>query len=140
MRALIFLAAMLFSNFTWGHSPAQKEPIVYMVLQEAANEPFDGMVAIAGVAFDRMVDRRWPATIKSVVYQPRQFTGMGVKLRKYSHKQIERARLAVAVALSGVRPCGDVFWYHTGDVKPIWRLKLFKHCQLGAHIFYGDGT
>ncbi len=124
----------------WGEFKplTREEPIVRMVLQEAANEPFAGMVAIAGVALDRMLDRRWPSSEHAVVYQPAQFTGMGIALRQYSEAQITRARIAAAEAVIGTRPCGTVLWYHTTEVTPSWRKRLTVQCQLGAHIFYGD--
>lgn len=141
MRSAIFIAMMSMVSPAWGDDFApltREEPIVRMVLQEAANEPLAGLVAIAGVALDRMVDRRWPSSEHAVVYQPAQFTGMGIKLRKYSEAQITRARHAVAEAILGVRPCGTVLWYHTDEVTPKWRTRLTVKCQLGAHIFYGD--
>ena len=116
----------------------REEPIVRMVLQEAAGEAFTGQVAVAGVAFDRMKDRRWPFTEHDVVYQPAQFTGMGLRLRSYSRQQIAKAREAVVSALLGARPCGKVLWYHTTKVKPSWRKRLQVRCKLGAHIFYAD--
>ena len=140
MRVAIFCVMMVLSGPAWGEFKplTRAEPIVRMVLQEAANEPFVGMVAVAGVALDRMLDRRWPSSEHAVVYQPAQFTGMGIALRQYSEAQITRARLAVAEAYLGTRPCGAVFWYHTTDVKPSWRERLAVKCRLGAHIFYGD--
>lgn len=140
MRALIFCVMMVLSNPAWGEFKplTREEPIVRMVLQEAANEPFAGMVAIAGVALDRMLDRRWPSSEYAVVYQPAQFTGMGITLRQYSEAQITRARIAVAEAITDTRPCGTVLWYHTTDVSPSWRERLTFECQLGVHVFYGD--
>jgi len=114
------------------------EPVVRMVLQEAANEPFNALVAIAGVAFDRVSDNRWPSTDHGVIYQPRQFSGMGYRLHRYSHRQIGRARRAVQKARGGQRPCGTVLWYHRIDVSPKWRDRLVLKCQLGVHLFYGD--
>ena len=140
MRGLVLCAMVVLSGPAWGEFKplTQAEPIVRMVLQEAANEPFAGMVAIAGVALDRMVDRRWPSSEHAVVYQPAQFTGMGIALRRYSEAQIIRARVAVAIAITGTRPCGTVLWYHTTDVTPSWRTRLAVKCQLGVHLFYGD--
>ncbi len=141
MRCWLALPLLLLAFPAWGSSfepLTREEPIARMVLQEAANEPFLGMVAVAGVALDRMKDRRWRSTEKHVVYQPAQFTGMGIRLRRYSEKQITRARTAVAVAILGKRPCGTVFWYHADFVKPSWRKDYQWVCQLGAHIFYGD--
>ena len=138
--AALFCVIMAFSSPTWGdpNPLTRAEPIVRMVLQEAANEPFVGMVAIAGVAYDRMSDRRWPSSAHGVVYQPKQFTGMSIPLRNYSQAQITRARYAVLEAHLGTRPCGIVFWYHTTEVTPSWRKRLTMKCRLGAHIFYGD--
>jgi N-acetylmuramoyl-L-alanine amidase len=110
-----------------------------MVLQEAANEPYLGLVAIAGVALDRVSDSRWPATARGVVYQPNQFTAMGIRLRRYSRDQITRARKAVQEARSGVRPCGKVLYYHSNGIIPDWDYdKIEIQCMLGEHIFYGD--
>lgn len=114
------------------------EPIVRMVLQEAANEPFAGMVAVAGTVFDRMEDPRWPSTRKDIVYQPWQYTGMRLRLREYTPVQIEEARAAVEIAASGTRPCGHVYWYHTPAVDPDWRKKVEFRCRIGNHLFYGD--
>ena len=115
------------------------EPVVRMVLQEANNEPFAGMVAVAGVALDRVQDPRWPDTKKDVIYQRHQFTGMSVRFRNYRRDQITRARIAVATAEVGVRPCGTVLYYHHEDVKPEWDYtKIEVACQLGEHVFYRD--
>ena len=141
MRGLaIFLCVVLITNPVWGDFKplTRAEPIVRMVLQEAANEPFDGLVAIAGVAYDRMADNRWPSTEWGVVHQPKQFSGMLLKLRKYSQKQITRARIAAEVARIGERPCGTVLWYHTFKISPPWNKRLDVKCLIGAHLFYGD--
>lgn len=140
MRWLVICALMICS---YGQAMALKplsraEPVVRMVLQEAANEPFAGMVAVAGVAYDRVSDPRWPSSVVTVVYQSAQFTGMGIALRDYSRAQIMRARLAVVTAELGARPCGTVFWYHTVDISPSWNRMLYLKCQLGVHMFFGD--
>jgi N-acetylmuramoyl-L-alanine amidase len=114
------------------------EPLVRMVLQEANGEPFEGMVAVVGVALDRVIDRRWPDTIKEVVYQPWQFTGMRSKIGKYTNDQIELARFMVLIAKNNVRPCGRVLWYHRDDVEPSWAKRLEVACVIGRHIFYKD--
>ncbi len=117
------------------------EPIVRMVLQEAANEPFDGMVTVAGVALDRAADKRWPASVRDVVYEPYQFSGMELRLRRYSAGQITRARLAVSEAELGTRPCGQVLWYHAAWMMPAWDFnKIEEVCRIGVHVFYGDAT
>ena len=137
--SLALWGAFFVSNANAHFKPLTRdEPVVRMVLQEAANETFAGQIAVAGVAYDRVTDPRWPSTLKEVIYQKAQFTGMSIKLRDYSRSQITQARLAVAEAERGTRPCGTVLWYHTNYVYPEWRKRLAAKCQLGAHIFYGD--
>jgi spore germination cell wall hydrolase CwlJ-like protein len=141
MHRVIFIAAMLFTTPAWGEfKPLSKaEPIVRMVLQEANNEPFAGMVVVAGVALDRIEDRRWPGTADQVVRQRNQFTGMSIALRDYSQQQITRSRLAVATAEVGERPCGRVLYYHATWMRPAWDYsKIEIACQIGGHIFYRD--
>jgi len=114
------------------------EPLVLMVLQEAANEPFAGMVAVAAVALDRVKDTRWPSTLRRVLYQPAQFEGLSKPTGNFNAGQIRRARTAATVARKGARPCGKVFWYHNTSVKPWWRRNLKVRCRIGLHIFYED--
>jgi N-acetylmuramoyl-L-alanine amidase len=136
LMSFLFIAA---ANSDESFKPLSKaEPVVRMVLQEAVSEPLAGQVAVAGVALDRMKDRRWPDTSKEVVYQAWQFTGMRAKLRDYSPKEIEVARLAVQLAESGTRPCGTVLWYHTTGIDKPWNDSLQVSCLIGNHIFYGD--
>lgn len=117
------------------------EPVVRMVLQEAANEPYVGMVAIAAVALDRVADQRWPGTAKAVIYQRAQFTSMTLQLRRYSRRQIRQARAAVVHARAGWRPCGaGVLWYYAAWSKaPAWASRLAFRCALGDHLFYAEG-
>ena len=118
----------------------RSEPVVRMVLQESNNEPFYGMVAVAGTAFDRRSDDRWPNTVKDVVYQPWQYEGMSIKLKNYSISDIELARTARRVASEGVRPCGKVTHFHATYIErpTTWPKKYKLVCQIGNHKFYGD--
>jgi len=144
MRTLLAscIALLLIGSSVHAASPfplTRDEPLVRMVLQEAVHEPDEGLVAVAGVALDRVLDRRWPDSVSAVVYQPKQFTAMAYKFGTYTQANIIRARAAVFVArIYNTRPCGTVLWYHTVDVKPKWRLNLKEVCRIGRHIFYGD--
>ncbi len=115
------------------------EVLTRMVLQEANNEPVEGMVAVAGVALDRVVDSRWPSSLEAVIRQPYQFSGMSIALRDYTQREITRARFAVEIATSGQRPCGVVLWFHADYMMPGWaRGYIVPACHLGGHIFYKD--
>jgi len=137
---LIFIIGVGVLNISWENTESlmRNEPLVLMVLEEADDEPFDGQVAVAGVALDRVRDARWPDSIGAVLYQPFQFTAMAGPFRSHPYYRIYRAREAVEAARSGTRPCGKVLWYHTIEVKPWWSTRLSEKCRIGAHIFYGD--
>ena len=111
-----------------------------MVLMEAVGESYNGQVAVAGVAFDRVADKRWPGTRSAVVYQPWQFTAMRGKLKHFTTAEIAGARKAVASAAAGARPCGTALWYHNETVAPGWAKHTTLVCQIGNHLFYGDGN
>lgn len=115
------------------------EALTRMVLQEANNEPIEGMVAVVGVALDRVEDPRWPDNPEAVVRQPYQFEGMSVTFRDYTEREITRARFAVEVAKGGGRPCGRVLWFHADHMMPEWaRGDIVPACHIGNHIFYRD--
>lgn len=118
----------------------RSEPVVRMVLQESNNEPFYGMVAVAGTAFDRMEDKRWPSTLDNVVRQPMQYEGMSIRFKNYSVADIEMARAAVRIARAGVRPCGKVTHFHATYIQrpSKWPSKYKFICRIGNHKFYGD--
>ena len=118
----------------------RSEPVVRMVLQEASDQPFVAQIAVAAVALDRVKDPRWPDTPKGVVYQSHQFTGMASKLRRYTHQQIQKARLAVWSAKVGIRPCGKgIYWYYSESIRaPSWTKRLSLRCVLGSQAFYAD--
>ena len=118
---------------------SRDEPLVRMVLQEANGEPLLGMVSVAAVAIDRAASPGWPATVREVVYQPNQFTGMMISIKKYPLRDIRHARVAVHFAQRGQRPCGAAYWYHaTWMAKPpTWAGRLRRLCVIGQHVFYG---
>ncbi len=119
---------------------SRDEPLVRMVLQEANGEPLTGMVAVAAVAIDRAAHSRWPSTVRMVVYQPGQFNGMELRIKKYSLRAIRHARVAVHMAQRGTRPCGASYWYHATWMAPYpaWAAspKVKVSCIIGDHIFY----
>ena len=48
--------------------------IIAVVRGEAAGEPFLGKLAVACVVRNRVKDKRWPATFREVILQPKQFS------------------------------------------------------------------
>ncbi len=118
-------------------------PLVMMVLQEANGQPFQGMVAVAAVALDRVKDPRWPDNLMDVLYQDKQFSGLAPHIRRgdFTEAEIRKAILATFAARTSSRPCGfEVFWYHADYIDmPYWardQLQMTPACHIGSHIFY----
>ena len=116
----------------------QRELLVQAVLEESNNQPFAGKIAVAGVILDRTVDRRWPSTIRGVIFQPYQFSYVGKAGRHYfSPRDVRQARLAVLLARMGERPCGRVLAFHATYIKrPKQWLTVKRKCRIADHIFY----
>ena len=115
-----------------------QDPLVRVILHEAEDEPYMGMVAVGGVDLDRVTDGRWPDTLWGVVLQRAQFSYIHRALRPYTHAQAVKAYEAAQEARRGSRPCGDgVYWYHATYIDPpVWTETMTVACTVGLHIFY----
>ncbi len=144
---LLLLSCLLVATCetpAFAHGRLEREnPLVMMVLQEANGQPFQGMVAVAAVALDRVKDPRWPNKLDDVIYQRKQFSGMSHHVRRgdYTEREIRKAVLATFEAYASSRPCGfEVFWYHADYIDlPIWardQMQMTPACHIGSHIFY----
>ncbi len=143
------VAVVLFASQIVAGGAGQWEPIpklspyeatVIAVIQEARDESHFGKVMVAGTILDRLADPQWPDTEHQVVYQPWQITGIQKDIVEFTPNDLAAARLAVAQARRGIRPCGPkVFWYHNISItKPEqWGDTIKYRCQVGDHIFYG---
>ena len=111
-----------------------------MVLMEAAYEPLMGRVAVAAVALDRVDDTRWPNNLQGVLSQRSQFSGLWIPFRQFREPIINGANVAIALAVSGSRPCGPrVYWYHADYIlPPSWTRDMQVACHIGHHIFYRE--
>lgn len=130
---------------------ASKEDITWLVKNvyfEARNQPTAGRIAVMMVTLNRVVDSRFPNTIKGVVTQG------GIRLHKcqfswycdgkhdkiydwstYNDIQIlVEHMLPIASTLTDITS-GAVF-YHANYVKPKWARVKKKIIQIGDHIFY----
>jgi len=130
----------------------QKESIVEKIFwltincyHEARGEPARGRVLVCKVALNRTVDKRWPDTVKKVVWQNDQFSWTSErKLWKIDGRKDEYAAL-LRCALSawkaylqwrvGARE-GGINHYHRYDVYPYWRHAMVRTEQVNNHIFY----
>lgn len=120
------------------------------IYREAANEPFEGKVAVAQVTLNRSNDSRFPNDICAVVYQKNiimekvicQFSWYcdSVARNRPIHNEAYNESMEVAkkVLLEGFRLdiLQNALYYHAVYVKPNWPYK--RVAKIGNHIFYNE--
>ena len=115
---------------------------------EAAQEPFEGKVAVAQVTINRAESGKWPPDICGVVYQKNVIFGKlicqfswycetGPKV-KSNAAYTESMEVAKKVLLENFRLASikNAYYYHADYVNPNWNKP--KITQIGRHIFYGE--
>ena len=120
---------------------SEQECLARAVYFEARSEPLEGQLAVADVVLNRVASPRYPNTICAVVVQRAQFSF----IRNGRFPSVDRTtaawRKAVAIAEIARKDIADkvsdnVLWYHADYVAPVWRHRLTREAQIGAHIFY----
>lgn len=119
------------------------------IYREAANEPFEGKVAVAQVTLNRVDHPRFPKEVCQVVYEKNIFMERVVcqfswycmklpKIDKTSEAYKESLIVAKKVLLEGFRleSLSTAVFYHAEYVKPNWPYQRIN--QIGTHIFYSD--
>lgn len=115
---------------------------------EAANEPFEGKVAVAQVTLNRAESGKFPDDVCKVVYQKNvvyekvicQFSWYcetNHKVRPvYKPNYDEAEAVAKKVLLEGFRLDGlkEALYYHADYVNPKWNKQ--RVAVIGRHIFY----
>lgn len=118
------------------------------IYREAANEPFEGKVAVAQVTLNRVNSNKFPKDVCSVVYQKSRFTERVICQfswycdSKHRNRPInqelydESYRVAKMVFLEDFKleSLKEALYYHADYVSPNWKLK--KITKVGTHIFY----
>ena len=102
---------------------------------EARNQPVEGIRAVFEVIVNRSnkSGESWCATIS----KRKQFSFLNSgKIKLYTPMQEEEKRLLNSVKTLDNIFCGDVLFYHTTYVKPIWTKRLQVEKKIGRHIFY----
>ena len=107
---------------------------------EARGESIDGQMLVAETIINRVADERWPNTVCEVVKQTDQFSfySDGKSDRPRDLEAYATAVLVANETLSGNHMYGNALYYHTTDVRPVWRHELQVLGQAGEHIFYAN--
>jgi spore germination cell wall hydrolase CwlJ-like protein len=130
----------------------QLECLTKNIYWEAANEPFEGKVAVAQVTLNRVEAGKWASTICGVVYQKNviyekvicQFSwyceGNHKVKAVYTPLYNECEEVAKQVLFEGFRlpSLRSAYYYHADYVKPGWNKPRLE--KIGRHIFYGERT
>ncbi|WP_236838590.1 cell wall hydrolase [Caldalkalibacillus salinus] len=110
------------------------EMLAKLVYGEARGETFEGQVAVAAVAINRLHDDRFPNNMRGVIFEPRAFTA--VDDGQYYQAPDKEAYRAVYYAIRGWDPSEGALFYFNPDVATsswIWSRDQIK--TIGKHIF-----
>lgn len=117
---------------------------------EAANESFEGKVAVAQVTLNRVESGKFPDNVCDVVFQKTKqetnktvcqfswYCDIDLKYMSPRSGYDESKEVARKVLLDHYRLpyLKNALYYHADYVKPRW--KLPKIIKIGHHIFYGE--
>lgn len=124
------------------YSKEEQKCLAKNVYYEARGEDVHGQLAVAQITLNRLEMGNWGNTICSVVFSKNQFSWTEDKtLRNKALVEPEAWEVSMAVsktALLGATlyDLRDAIYFHTTQVKPVWRKSMSKIKQIGAHIFY----
>jgi len=95
---------------------------------------------VAETILNRVADERWPDTVCEVIKQPHQFSfySDGKSDTPRDLNAYTTAVLVAAEALSNENVGSGALYYHTVDVRPVWRHDLEVLGRVGEHIFYAN--
>jgi N-acetylmuramoyl-L-alanine amidase len=105
-----------------------------MIHGEARGEPYVGKVAVGAVILNRVEDKKFPASVHGVCFQPGAFDA--VSDGQYYMEPDDDAIKAAKSALNGWDPTYGALYYWnpaTATSKWIWSRKVIT--QIGKHIF-----
>lgn len=128
----------------------QLECLTRNIYWEAANEPFEGKVAVAQVTLNRLESGKFANSVCGVVYQKNvfyekvvcQFSWFCEPTHKvkpvYQPLYKESEEVAKKVLLEGFRlpSLHTALYYHADYVNPGWRHERIT--KIGRHIFYKE--
>lgn len=115
-------------------SGEEKDLLARLVHAEAKGEPYEGKVAVAHVVLNRVDDERFPDTIKSVIFEKRQFQPVdNGSINEPADKEAERA---VDEALALEDESGEsVFFFNPDLTNSTWLRGKTVTEEIGNHRF-----
>lgn len=117
------------------HTDNEIDLLARLVRAEAQTEPFEGKIAVACVVLNRVESRKFPDTIKEVIYAPGQF--QPVQNGQINKPADEESIKAVKAALSEQRNLapGSLFFYNPKIATSRWLDTRTTTMVIGQHVF-----
>ena len=107
---------------------------------ESRGENLLGQLMVAKVIINRVQSPRWPSSICNVITQDRQFSFYRKDNTPKPRDEVAWAKaqkLAVEIINDpDILPFSTADHYHTVNVRPVWRRRLYRIVRIGRHIFY----
>ena len=122
-------------NKKYNFSEYEMDLFYRVVYAESGNESYEGQLAVANVILNRIKDKRYPDTLKGVVYQKYQFESVSSNML-YDRTPSDSVKKAVQDAINGKNNIGDCisFWAtYVRKSHPLWDLPI-KY-RIGVHVF-----
>lgn len=105
-----------------------------LVSSEARGEKYEGQVAVAAVVINRVLDSRFPNSIKDVIYQKNAFSV--VANGEIYNKPTDSAYKAAREALYGNDPTSGAIYFWNPELSTCnWIKKLNPYKRIGNHVF-----
>ena len=122
-------------NTKYNFSKYEMDLFYRVVYAESGNESYEGQLAVANVILNRIKDKRYPDTLKGVVYQKHQFESVSSNML-YDRTPSDSVKKAVQDAINGKNNIDDSisFWAtYVRKSHPLWDLPI-KY-RIGVHVF-----
>lgn len=148
-RKLDLSGVMLGENVTvyqtYIYSNKDLRYLTSIIMAEAGNQPYRGMVAVGNVVMNRLDSADFPNTIRGVIVAPGQFSpvdnGSFSKMyslyRKKKNSMVKKCKKAAKAAMAGSRPVGDKLYFRSNQIEETRSMAGEGNYQIiGGHIFY----
>lgn len=122
------------------YTEADLDLLARLVMSEASGEPFIGQIAAASVTINRVLDDRFPDTLRGVIYQ---VVGGSYQYEPVLNGRIDRpanesARRAALEALWGTDPSNGALGFYNPDKvrQGNWVRQWPISSRIGDHVFF----
>ncbi|MFT5112618.1 MAG: N-acetylmuramoyl-L-alanine amidase [Parasphingorhabdus sp.] len=138
---MVTISALL-PNTTQALTGTEMGCLALNVYHEARGETRQGQLAVAAVTLNRVRSSKFPTSVCSVVWQPKQFSWTHTQssyfptdLKSWSQAQ-EIARTVLDQKV--VANYRNLLFYHSKKVRPFWIKEKRFVARVGSHLFYSS--